>query len=657
MSDPNTFVVRKEAIRNHTMDILDRLAAKTQSFELPAPPASLLDERRKLADNHYKVMVVGEAKRGKSTFINALMGCDLLPTAVDVATCQVFQVQRSEHEAYRLRYEDGSARAINADQLKTFGSQVEADAGQVPRLDQIIRCIEVEGSFTFLPEGICILDTPGLGALYAAHAQITQRFLPEADAVIFTLDSNQPIVQPELDFLEQVLAVTPNIFFIQTKIDMVRQEEWESVQQRNQQILAQRFGERLSDTRVWPIASTLLRKAADTGKESLLILSRHAELAAGLKSFLFHVAGWQRAAHALTLADQHYNGSRKTLSGRLASVQESSRQKRAELQQRQQGRKQEFESTWGQNGSKRADALAEVKKICMRGMQSFQETLNPGGSVETAMRVRIDALQNIKEVNALLPLVPTEIVGGVAEEWQSVRSLTEQQCSEQIGLLVEAGAALVQFESAEAGELSTSSTDTKFISSNWWNKFKGARNDYLVMSGVWTGATSCGLIMAFPVLPFVLSFATLWVVVKGLRAADTAEVENGKRQIHQQMQTTLLQVRKHFLSVELKSKHGSLVNEYFQGVEHSVTEHMQSIATQKAEEAGAEIKRLADAAQASESELQAQSRLALQQQSEWDALGKEIRAAVAELTALDTSFTGALAAARSAAAERAAQPA
>jgi adenosyl cobinamide kinase/adenosyl cobinamide phosphate guanylyltransferase len=42
------------------------------------------------------VPVVGEAKGGKSTFANAPIGRDLLPTDVDVATSQVFGIRFPE---------------------------------------------------------------------------------------------------------------------------------------------------------------------------------------------------------------------------------------------------------------------------------------------------------------------------------------------------------------------------------------------------------------------------------------------------------------------------------------------------------------------------------------------------------------------------------
>ncbi len=93
-----------EGIRQQTVAVLDELISKAGEFELADPPPALERYRAKLRENAYKVLVVGEAKRGKGTFVNALTGQDILPTDVDVATSQVFIIRPSEREALSKRY-------------------------------------------------------------------------------------------------------------------------------------------------------------------------------------------------------------------------------------------------------------------------------------------------------------------------------------------------------------------------------------------------------------------------------------------------------------------------------------------------------------------------------------------------------------------------
>ncbi len=354
MLQVNTALDRADAVRKKTLAVASSLAETAAAFGLADPGDTLEQYTKKLAANTYEVLVVGEAKRGKSTFVNALIGRDLLPTDVDIATSQVFRICPAEREGYCLRFEDDSRQEIGAADLALYGSQVVADADGVPRLDQIIRWIEVDVPARFLPANVRVLDTPGLGALYAAHAQITHRFVPHADAVIFVLDSQAPIGEPEIQIVTALLEVTRSIFFIQTKIDLFRREIWQEIQKRNEEILKLRFGDRLSDPRVWPISSINLRKAAQTGDDDYLMVSRHNELAAALQAFLFRVAGWSRSAEAVVLAGHYQALCRQTLAARLGALTEESKQKRAEFQRRAMERRKQFEADWGERGKSAA---------------------------------------------------------------------------------------------------------------------------------------------------------------------------------------------------------------------------------------------------------------------------------------------------------------
>src|ERR671916_393222 len=365
-----------EGISKQSVAVLGALTAKAGEFELGEPPQALGRHRRRLRENTYKVLVVGEAKRGKSTFVNALIGRDILPTDVEVATSQVFNIRPAKQEAYRVRYEDGSAREITAGDLPRYGSQGMHDAGIVPKSDEIVRWIEVDMPVRFLPPGISILDTPGLGALYAGHAQITHRFVPEADAVIFVLESGQPVTEEDLKFIEQILTVTSRIFFVQTKIDQYGKEDWQNVQRRNMEILAKRFEGRLADTRVWPVSSTNLRKAASADEktqEAYLMVSRHKELVSALGAFLTRVAGWDRAAEAMATAAPYYTASRKVLDGRLAGLKTESKQQQAELQKAAEESKRQFEADW-------ARICEEVQQRCVELLGPFAEAANNIGA-------------------------------------------------------------------------------------------------------------------------------------------------------------------------------------------------------------------------------------------------------------------------------------
>ncbi|MBV9453671.1 MAG: dynamin family protein [Rubrobacter sp.] len=142
MSHSNDIAGRTEEIRQKAIDAIDSLARKAGEFGLAKPPEALEQHRRKLREDDYKVLVVGGAKRGKSTFVNALLGRDVLP--INIATSQVFNIRSSEREAYRVRLEDGSQREISSQELPFYSTQATADAKVISTPDQVIHRIEIE---------------------------------------------------------------------------------------------------------------------------------------------------------------------------------------------------------------------------------------------------------------------------------------------------------------------------------------------------------------------------------------------------------------------------------------------------------------------------------------------------------------------------------
>ena len=157
-----------------------------------------------------------------------------------------------------------------------------------------------------------------------------------------------------------------------------------------QDILTERLKGRLSEWQVWPISSTNLSKAAQTGDEDYLLVSRHKELAAALQAFLFRVSGWGRAAEAVVMASHYHDLGRATLTGRLENVLEESKQKRLENQQRALECRKQFDADWGERGQKRRDLLENLHNTAALAKRDFLQALQPGGAIETSQRVKIE---------------------------------------------------------------------------------------------------------------------------------------------------------------------------------------------------------------------------------------------------------------------------
>ena len=626
-----------EAVRRRTLSALKGLTEKAEAFELPAPLDALDQYRQKLEDNTYQVLVVGEAKRGKSTFVNALIGRDLLPTDVDIATSQVFRVCPAEREAYRLRFEDGSQMAITAADLPRYGSQVLAEAEGVPRLDQIIRWIEVDGPVSFLPANVRVLDTPGLGALYAAHAQITHRFVPHADAVIFVLESQAPISEPEIKFVEMILEATPNVLFVQTKIDQFRKEAWPEIQKRNEEILRQRFKDRLADVRVWPISSVNLRKAAQTGDDDLLLVSRHKELAAALQAFLFRVAGWSRSAQAVFLADRYHAESRTALEQRLNNLVEESREKRAETQRLALERRRQFDADWGERGQKRRELLEKIQKISLLGKQHMRQLLQPDGDIGSKQQAMIDGLLSLEAVSQHAQTLPAVVASSAVQSWRETVENSQQHCSELLLPFLGSVQALAGPEDAGIDTLGVRKAAIP-IDESWLDKARVASGYSTAAStviGGWATILALTGVVAPPVAIAVGAGAALFGWMHGWRSAERTQLKAAKQELSRHLASLIRQVHKHFLDVNEASGRFSLVDEHFHSFERSLTEQIDKLVAKKSAEAQAEMDRLTEQAKLNDEQRKIKAEQLRKQLTEWHGLGQEIKAIQFELRELE----------------------
>lgn len=184
--------------------------------------AKSLEERvardlvRKLAEDRFHLVVVGEFNHGKTTFVNALLGQKVLPTGVTPTTATIHHIRYADKpEAWVVRT-TGDREALPFDAARSFAVGGGADAKDVDFL-------EVGYPAPLLEEGVLLVDTPGVNDLSLQRADITYSYIPRADAVLFLLDAGQILKESERVFLQDKLlkASRDKIVFVITKWDLL----------------------------------------------------------------------------------------------------------------------------------------------------------------------------------------------------------------------------------------------------------------------------------------------------------------------------------------------------------------------------------------------------------------------------------------------------
>ncbi|MDF2540659.1 MAG: hypothetical protein K0S47_377 [Herbinix sp.] len=162
---------------------------------------SLIKEK---LDEEFSVVVIGDFKRGKSTFINSLLGKDLVTTNVTPETVTINRISFGTEPKMEAVLENGKRFRLDKNELSR--EELEKIIAELPGA---IDYIDIKDNNDILKE-IAIVDTPGIGDILKAYDQKVMNYLIKADAVIYLVSALSPISETEQIFLNT--AVLPHSF-------------------------------------------------------------------------------------------------------------------------------------------------------------------------------------------------------------------------------------------------------------------------------------------------------------------------------------------------------------------------------------------------------------------------------------------------------------
>ena len=206
--------------------------------------------REKLAANQFNLVVMGQFKRGKSTLINALLGCELLPVAVVPLTSVVTIVRYGERVRSVVHFRDGRHQEITAQDIAEFTTE-RGNSGN----EKHVKHVEIEYPADFLCDGVRLIDTPGVGSVFVHNTNTAYEFLPQADAVLFLVAADPPISEAERQFLAEVREHAGKIFFVNNKIDHLSREEMEESLGFTREVLVRDLQVKPAALKIFPLSA------------------------------------------------------------------------------------------------------------------------------------------------------------------------------------------------------------------------------------------------------------------------------------------------------------------------------------------------------------------------------------------------------------------
>lgn len=253
--------------------LIDELLQLNTTKRYPYIVEELEGLQETIREKEYYIAVVGEFSSGKSTFLNALIGKDLLPHAVSETTAAVTYIHNVDETSeyinqIHIRFSDRKQTPIvlpldenDASTLKevlSTQSTSYAVASQVEQVDIYVRFLDLD-------EPIVLIDTPGTNGLAEKHRELLKKAVQQAHACI-CLFHLKGLGETDVKFMRSLMNSQTEFFFVLNHIDNLKVNE-ESPEKRiakfRSEILHNLFMDNDVDIRTYGISALKALAARD----------------------------------------------------------------------------------------------------------------------------------------------------------------------------------------------------------------------------------------------------------------------------------------------------------------------------------------------------------------------------------------------------------
>ncbi len=334
---PTTLEGPLAAYREREVQLLLDVAATLAELGEPAAQdrRRLLDVAQDLRDMFFLVVVIGEFNAGKSSFINAMLGDELLQIGVTPTTEAI----------HLIRYGEMVQRKPNIREDGIY-EWTHPNTGAV---------------------GVSMVDTPGTGSVFQKHETVAKAFLHRSDLVIFVISAKRALAQAEKLYLELARDYGKKIILVVNQVDLLNPAERQEVRR-----FVERQVEDLLDLKplLFMVSAKDALKAAREGSSTI---------DSGIDAVKAHLRGvfnetppaQQKLIAQLDMADRVVRKYYETVKGRADLVNADT------VKVRDVQRELETQSTGlsGQLAVARAQIDSVFEGMRMRGLQFVNENL------------------------------------------------------------------------------------------------------------------------------------------------------------------------------------------------------------------------------------------------------------------------------------------
>lgn len=189
--------------------------------------ANILDGVNKRLRNHvFRIGIMGEFKRGKSTVINALLGKEVVPADILPCSATLNRIvwDATPHAQINFKKDKNgklpASKNVSVDELSEYITKLTTESEEKASM--------VEDSIVYYPcrfcqNGVEIIDTPGLNDDERMD-KVSESVIPTLDAIIMVVVPGSPFGISEANFVRNKIMTSDlgRLIFVVNKIDTVR---------------------------------------------------------------------------------------------------------------------------------------------------------------------------------------------------------------------------------------------------------------------------------------------------------------------------------------------------------------------------------------------------------------------------------------------------
>jgi GTP-binding protein EngB required for normal cell division len=265
-------------------------------------------------DEPIDVAVVGQFKSGKSSLLNAVLGETVFPVGVLPLTAVITRASAGPERTVRVTYLNGTVEQIPPVSLADFVTE----AGN-PGNRRRAAVVDV-----FTPAlrdwpGVRLVDTPGLGSVFAHNTEATRTWMPNVAVALVTVSAERPLSDEDRRLVTEARQTAPRLIVVLTKVDLLTDGELAEVTEFLDRALRESFGTaipvlpfssrveagrwvgQLRENVLGPVAANIAgeRQAALGLKMTALTKACQAYLTVGLQAAERADADWQQLRAAV----------------------------------------------------------------------------------------------------------------------------------------------------------------------------------------------------------------------------------------------------------------------------------------------------------------------------------------------------------------------